>query len=184
MDWVERCPPLPEHGLLFYGPPGTGKTHLAVALARELVREKGLRVLFYEQREMFKALQGTFDERAVASEAEVLGPIQEAEVLVLDDLGAGRTTPWGREVLHDIIAHRYNRKLPLVITTNLQLEDDGPPGPGTEVLSLRSRLGDALMSRLYEMCRMAFMELGKDRATGRQKDYRRDTGRSAENQSI
>jgi len=184
MDWLERCPPLPEQGLLFYGPPGTGKTHLAVALGRELVRSKGLRVLFYEQREMFKALQTTFDGRSPTTESEVLGPIQDVEVLVLDDLGAGRTTPWGREVLHDIIAHRYNRKLPMLITTNLQLEDDGLPGPGAEELSLRSRLGDALMSRLYEMCRMVFMELGKDRETGRQKDYRRDTGRSAENLGI
>ncbi len=84
----------------------------------------------------------------------------DTEVLVLDDLGAGRTTAWARDVMHDIIAHRYNEERPLIMTSNLPIGDDAartnrPRKPPPDApLSLRDRLGDALMSRLYEMCRI------------------------------
>jgi DNA replication protein DnaC len=168
VEWVERWYPEIDQGLLFKGDPGTGKTHLAVAIARELIVSKGARVLFYEQREMLKALQQTFDERSTRSESEVLRPILDAEVLVLDDLGAGRLTEWVRDVMHDIIAHRYNARLPLIITTNHALErpKEGRERRDGDKMSLSDRLGDALMSRLYEMCRIVPV-VGKG-------DYRRE----------
>jgi DNA replication protein DnaC len=159
--WLELWPAT-DSGLLFVGGPGTGKTHLVVALVRELMLAKGAHVLFYEQRELLKALQGTFDAGSTQRESEVLGPVQAAEVLVLDDLGAGRTTGWARDVMHDVIAHRYNEQRLLLITSNLPTGDETEAQRGVRqgqaspegLLSLRDRLGDALMSRLYEMCRV------------------------------
>jgi len=159
-DWAVQFPAV-DQDLLLIGPPGRGKTHLVVACARYLIAKKGVRVLFHEQRALLKALQGTFEQGAGRQESDVLQPVLDCELLILDDLGAGRTTEWAKDVLHDIIAHRYNEKKHLVVTTNLPLGDDEPRrrGRGVDAPStLRDRLGDALISRLREMCRI--VEIG------------------------
>ena len=125
---------------------------------------------FYEQRDLLKTLQGTFETGSELRESQVLGGIQQAEVLVLDDLGAGRTTAWAKDVLHDIIAHRYNEEKLLLITSNLRMGDEraevsaGRQRKLDAPLTLRDRLGDPLISRLYEMCEVVRLE-GEDYRT-------------------
>lgn len=175
LDWIERWPEVEGRGLLFLGQPGTGKTHLVVGIARKLIENKGARVLFYEERQLFKEIQATFGAAAARAESDVLRPILDAEVLILDDLGAGRTTHWAREVLHDVITHRYNEELPLILTSNHPTGDEtegeqGRAEPGErdvpeERTTLRDRLGDSLMSRLYEICRVVVVK-GKDYRRG------------------
>lgn len=162
--WLEEWRGAPDpYGLLFHGAPGTGKTHLAVGIVRSLVARDAIRALFWEQRELLKALQNTFGGESPTRESHVMGPVLDTEVLVLDDLGAGRTTEWARDVLHEIISHRYNNQLPMIITTNSPIGEPEKRG-AHEQLTLKQRLGDALMSRLYEMCRFIAVE---------SEDYRR-----------
>jgi DNA replication protein DnaC len=170
-EWAELWPAL-EHGegLLFLGEAGTGKTHLAVGIAREIIKTKGARVLFYEQRELLKVLQSTYDTNAPLRESEILAPILSAEVLVLDDLGAGRTTDWTRDVMHDVLVNRYNQELPVILTTNRATGDE-PEHAGRhrrqedEKLTLIDHLGAPLVSRLYEMCRIVRLH-GEDYRRG------------------
>ncbi len=161
-EWAEGFPGTAEEPDLFLtGPPGRGKTHLAVSAARSLIEQKGVRVLFYEQRALLKALQGTFEAGASLQESDVLRPVLDCELLILDDLGAGRTTEWAKDVLHDVISHRYNERKHLLVTTNIPL-GDGPerrrPRAVDAPLTLADRLGDALISRLREMCRIVELE--------------------------
>lgn len=133
-------------GLLLSGPCGVGKTHLAVSVLRELVLHRGARGLFWEFSHLLRRLQDTFDRRAESSSAAILSPAMECEVLVLDDLGYARTTPWVQDTLGLIINERYNNNLLTLITTN---REDNPPA-GEE--SLADRIGARLASRLAEMC--------------------------------
>ena len=138
--------PFADHGLLLMGPCGLGKTHLAVAVLRELVEHKGAWGLFTEFSYLLRRIQDTYDRRSETPSWAVLQPALEAEVLVLDDLGATRTTPWVLETLGLILNERYNNRRLTIVTTNRL---DAPPRPEE---SLADRIGERLSSRLAEMC--------------------------------
>jgi DNA replication protein DnaC len=106
-----------ETGLLFMGPVGVGKTHLAAAILRGLI-EKGFGCLFYESGSLLKAIQDSYNPIAKTSEMRVLAPVFQAEVLVLDELGATVPTDWVRDTLYQIINTRYNNKKLTIFTTN------------------------------------------------------------------
>lgn len=150
--------PSDRNGLLFMGPCGVGKTHLAIGIIRKLMLEKGIGCKFADYRELLKRIQRTFDPQNPASEASVVEPLLDVEVLVLDDLGVGRATEWALEMLHYLLNHRYSHERTTILTTNL--EDTDPRrsrlADGSEFESgkgLAQSIGVRLRSRLYEMCR-------------------------------
>jgi len=144
--------PAVERGLLLMGPVGIGKTHLAVAILQGLI-EKGVPCLFYEFGSLLKEIQDSYNAVSHTSEMRVLSPVYQAEVLVLDELGAGKPTDWVRDTMMQIIGNRYNDKKLTVFTTNYL---DARRAPTDE--TLEDRVGVRLRSRLYEMCKTVHIE--------------------------
>lgn len=159
---VVREYPMLEMGLLLMGSCGVGKTHLAVATIKALI-EKGIPCLFYDFRDLLKEIQNSYNPVSNTSELTVLAPVYEAEVLVLDELGASKPTDWVRDTMTQIINTRYNDRKMTIFTSNYL---DEPGNPNEETLT--DRVGARLRSRLFEMCKTVVIKGS---------DYRIEMGR-------
>ncbi|MCP4202500.1 MAG: ATP-binding protein [bacterium] len=148
-----------EAGLLFVGPPGVGKTHLAVSVLKELITRYRVRGRFEDFTSLIHRIQATFEPGTVDSKNAILRRATEAELLVLDELGAQKPSAWVSEILYLVINTRYSRRLPTIFTTNLRLEAPGADAPLDRERSappddpLSWRVPTRLVSRLYEMAR-------------------------------
>lgn len=147
--------PAVDRGLLFTGTVGVGKTHLAVSILKGLT-EKGYSCLFYEFGSLLKEIQSSYNSNTNTSEYAVLAQVFNADVLVLDELGAAKPTDWVLDTMMHIINTRYNDKKLTIFTTNYPDER-----PNDREETLEDRIGVRLRSRLYEMCRTVVIE-GKD----------------------
>ena len=142
-----------DRGLLFVGPVGVGKTHLSVAILKTLIEDYGVRGLFCDFSDLLERIQATFSRTNPDSADDVLAPYREAELLVLDELGARRPTDWVRDVLYGLINTRYNRQRLTIVTSNYS---DAPARAGEETLEMR--IGAMVRSRLYEMCDLVVLD--------------------------
>ncbi len=112
----------PQGWLVLFGNYGCGKTHLAAAIANELLHNH-YRVLFAVVPDLLDHLRSTFGPSSEVEYDERFEAIRDVQVLILDDLGTENTTPWAREKLFQIINHRYNYSLSTVITSNRNAKD-------------------------------------------------------------
>jgi DNA replication protein DnaC len=140
-------------GLFFEGQPGVGKTHLAVAALKQIVERTGARGLFYDTRDLLRVIRSTYDPSIRTTELEVLRPVMTADLLVLDDLGAEKTSEWVEETMNLIVNTRYSERRLTIFTSNYpDIPDD------TEPNSLLFRIGDRMRSRLHEMCEFIVLD--------------------------
>jgi DNA replication protein DnaC len=169
-SFVERFPVV-DKGLLFRGAHGVGKTHLAVALLKSVIREKGARGYFFKSAELLKLVRDTYNASVDETEMEVLRPVLEADLLVLDDVGVEKTSEWVQETLGLVIDSRYSQRRPTIVTTNLT--DSAKPDDFGSILY---KLGPRTRSRLLEMCDWVYMEGYDIREVGRDPSHE-DIGR-------
>jgi DNA replication protein DnaC len=161
--FVREFPQGSEHGLMLMGSCGVGKTHLAVAALEEIVL-RGHSGLFYDYRELLKEIQDSYNPESNSTEMGVLEPVLKTEVLLLDDLGSSKPSLWALETVGHILNTRYNSSRVTILTTNFpdtetEVGRSVAPLPSGEKIAvsrpetLEDRIGQRILSRLYEMCR-------------------------------
>jgi DNA replication protein DnaC len=133
----------PQGWLILEGDNGCGKTHLAISIAKHCLND-GAIVLFAVVPDLLDYLRATFAPNAEEPYDEAFLKMREAELLVLDDLGAEHSTPWANEKLFQLLNYRYNGRLATVITTN----KIGLAGIENRI---RSRLSDKRLVRVVTM---------------------------------
>jgi len=179
-------------GLLLTGSLGCGKTHLAVGLLREMVEQRGATGIFCDYRDLLKQIQNSYNPQVATTELEILRPVFEAEILLLDELGAVKPTDWVWDTVAHILNTRYNDKRTTLITTNypnqpsalLQAQSTSvtdrdvsratPANAAARAMreeTLGDRIGERMRSRLQEMCITVFMQGDDFRRTVRRASF-------------
>jgi len=159
-DFIKRFLKDPKtDGLLFTGKVGSGKTYLACSIANALIKQ-GRLVLFVEVSDLLDRIRSTYDPGRSPddlSEFQLLDTARQVPLLILDDLGAHNYTEWTKNKIYSIINYRLNQRLPVIVTTNIKLDE------------IKEYLGERTTSRLLEMCRLSKLMVDIDiRAVRRQ----------------
>jgi len=164
-NFAQKCDPRGDKGLLIIGTIGTGKTHLAVGILKELIVTRGIPSLFYDYRELLKEIQNSYNSTVQTTELDVLRPVFETDVLVLDELGAVKPTEWVWDTVSLILNTRYNNNRTTIITTNFEDQPAAavavslsPARAASRNETLGDRIGERMRSRLHEMCRVVTID--------------------------
>ena len=144
--YVDHWPTMQSEsiGLLIHGSPGIGKSFAAFALANELIMRYETVAIAVSSIGLLNRLRDTYGYKGAAAE-NIIKRLENASLLVLDDLGAEQKTEWATTALYEIIDSRYRGGKPMVVTTNLSLEQ----------LQAKLSAGDGVSrtyDRLVEMC--------------------------------
>ncbi len=142
-------------GLLLWGSCGTGKTFSACEVANALI-EKGYSVIVTNFGKVINELQATFKKQ------EYIDELSSVSLLVIDDLGFERDTPFAREQVYNVINSRYLKNLPLITTTNFTID---------EIKSTNDVVCKRIYDRILEKCHPIHFEGANRRRKIINKEY-------------
>lgn len=141
----------PTGWLVLKGGYGCGKTHLAAAIANYCL-DRGRPVLFINTPDLLDHLRAAYSPNADSTYDERFEQVRNASLLILDDLGTQSNTEWAQEKLYQIFNHRYNTRLPTVITTNQELE--------SVEIRIQSRMVDPSLVQIVHIAAPDFRRAG------------------------
>ena len=146
-------PPQKErNGLFITGSYGTGKTHLACAIANQLM-QGGTPTICMTMIDLLAKIKNSFESNENATEAEIMRLYEEIPLLVIDDIGSEQPTEWGITRIYAIINARYEAYMPTIVTTNYTADDlirRMTPSFGGKLGDVRN--AEKTLDRLREMC--------------------------------
>lgn len=132
----------PEGWLVLLGPAGSGKTHLAAAVANERLRQ-GQSAFYITSADLMDHLRRASNPAAETPAEDIFDLVKNTPLLVLDDLNLETATAWGREKLEQLLNHRFNARMPTIITADRPLEEMDE--------RLRARLGDTDFCKVFTL---------------------------------
>ncbi|MBE7550790.1 MAG: ATP-binding protein [Anaerolineales bacterium] len=141
----------PEGWLILLGGYGCGKTHLAAAIANQVI-SRGEPALFVVVPDLLDHLRTTYSPHSTVTYDQRFEEIRTASLLILDDLGAHSSTPWAQEKLFQLFNYRYNAQLPTVVTSNHELEEID--------IRIRSRMVDPDLAQIIKILAPDFRQIG------------------------
>jgi len=118
--YVEVFDVYEPRNLSFHGSFGIGKSHLAKAIA-DGVMDKGFSSVFISVPKLLRKIKATYNKEAQVTEDEIISTLEDVDLLILDDLGAEKSTDWASERLFDIIDSRQGKHT--IYTTNFSPND-------------------------------------------------------------
>lgn len=109
--------------LLLLGKPGTGKTHLAAAIAWQVMQCTEATAVYRTVGGILQYIKGSYDSSAGYTEAEAFATLVKPSLLIIDEVGATKPTEFEQATLFAIINGRYEELRPTVVISNLMPEE-------------------------------------------------------------